>query len=71
MNVFAEYEPAHAWNIRLSLDNLTDRKAERERRIYNGMRGSAPLDYIETRTLQIGPYAGLSVRRAFGGQGDG
>lgn len=67
VNVFAEYEPAPAWNVRLSLNNLTDRKAERERRIYDGMRGSAPLSYIETRSLQIGPYVGLSVRRAFGG----
>lgn len=67
VNMFAEYEPAHAWNIRLSLNNLTDRKAERERQIYSGMRGSAPLSYIETRSLQVGPYVGLSVRRAFGG----
>lgn len=67
VNIFAEYEPAHAWNVRLSLNNLTDRKAERERRIYDGMRGSVPLSYIETRSLQIGPYVGLSVRRAFGG----
>ena len=67
MSLFAEYAPVPAWNIRLDASNLTDRPAEREREIYAGIRGSAPLDHVETQTLRIGAYAGLSVRRAFGG----
>jgi TonB dependent receptor len=67
VNVFAEYEPRPAWKLRLFVNNLTDRAAVRERRIYEGLRGSAPLECIETRSLQIGRYAGFSVRRSFGG----
>ncbi|MGH8179049.1 MAG: TonB-dependent receptor, partial [Steroidobacter sp.] len=66
VNIFAEYEPAPAWNIRLYANNLADRSTQRERRIFDGVRGGAPLIYVETRTLRIGPYVGLSVRRTFG-----
>ena len=66
VDVFAEYEPAPAWNIRFFANNLTDRTFERERRIYDGARDVAPLSYVETRTLRMGPYIGVSVRRSFG-----
>jgi outer membrane receptor protein involved in Fe transport len=66
VNVFVEYEPGAAWKLRVFVNNLTDRTAERERQIYAGLRDRASLDYIETRTLEIGPYAGVSVRRSFG-----
>lgn len=67
LDVFAQYEPSAAWNIRLFANNLTDRDAERERRIYDGLRSTAALRYIETRMLAIGPYYGISLRRNFGG----
>lgn len=67
VDAFVEFEPAPAWNVRLNANNLTDRSAQRERAVYSGVRGSAPLDYTETRTLRVGPYVGLTVRRAFGG----
>jgi outer membrane receptor protein involved in Fe transport len=66
LDVFAQYEPTPAWNVRVFANNLTDRSAVREREIYDGLRSAAPLRYIETRTLAIGPYFGISVRRAFG-----
>ncbi|HKU14864.1 MAG TPA: TonB-dependent receptor [Steroidobacteraceae bacterium] len=66
LDVFAQYEPSPAWNIRVFANNLTDRNAVRERRIYDGLRSAAPLRYIETRTLAIGPYVGIAVRRMFG-----
>lgn len=65
VSVFAEYEPAPSWNIRVYANNLTDRSAKRIRAIYDGVRGSAPLAYIETRSLRIGPYAGVSFRHSF------
>jgi outer membrane receptor protein involved in Fe transport len=67
LDVFAQYEPSRAWNIRLFANNLTDRDAERERRIYDGLRSTAALRYVETRMLAIGPYYGISVRRNLGG----
>ena len=66
IDVFAQYEPSPAWNIRVFANNLTDRAAVREREIYDGLRSTAPLSYVETRTLAIGPYYGISVRRTFG-----
>jgi outer membrane receptor protein involved in Fe transport len=66
LSVFVEYEPVPAWNVRLFASNLTDRPAIRRREVYDGMRSEAPLGYIETRTLKIGPYAGIQVRRQFG-----
>ena len=66
VDVFAQYEPSPAWNIRVFANNLTDRSAVREREIYDGLRSTAPLRYIETRTLAIGPYFGITVRRTFG-----
>ena len=66
LNVFAEYEPSRSWNVRVFVSNLTDRSAVRERRRYDGMRNTPPMLYVETRTLNIGTYAGLQVRRKFG-----
>ena len=67
VDVFVQYEPTPAWNVRLFANNLADRDCVRERRIYDGLRGSSPLRYVETRTLAIGPYYGVAVRWMFGG----
>ena len=58
--------PDEGWRLELWSNNLTDRSAVRERQIHDGLRGMAPLSYLETRTLNIGPYVGLNVRRTFG-----
>jgi len=66
LDVFAQYDPTPHWNVRVSANNLTDRSAVRERQIHDGIRGVAPLSYVETRTLRIGPWVGINVRRTFG-----
>ena len=66
VSAFVQYEPAPPWSIRLFANNLTDRSTVRERAIYDGLRSSSPLRFNETRTLAIGPYYGISVRRTFG-----
>lgn len=66
LDVFAELRPAGGWFLRLYARNLTDRAATRRREIFSGMRGSAPLEYVETRTLHIGPYVELTLRKSFG-----
>jgi hypothetical protein len=66
LDVFAQYEPTPHWNLRVFANNLTDRSAVRERQIHDGIRGVAPLSYVETRTLRIGPWVGINVRRTFG-----
>jgi hypothetical protein len=65
-NVFIEYQPSPLWKVHVFANNLTDRTAVRRREVYEGARGSAPLRYVETRTLGIGPYAGIRVQRRFG-----
>ena len=66
LDVFAQYEPSPDWNVRLFANNLTDRSAVRERQIHDGIRSEAPPSFIETRTLKIGPWVGISLRRTFG-----
>jgi len=66
LDLFAQYEPTPHWNVRVFANNLTDRSAVRERQIHDGIRGVAPLSYVETRTLRIGPWVGINVRRTFG-----
>lgn len=66
VDAFVEYEPAPAWKVRVAANNLSDAKFERERKIHDGARGAGPLAYVETRTLELGPWASLSVRHTFG-----
>ena len=66
LDVFAQYEPTSDWYVKLFANNLTDRSAVRERQIHDGIRGVAPLSFIETRTLEIGPFYGFTLRRRFG-----
>lgn len=66
LDLFAEYQPRPDWNIRFYINNLANRRAERERRVYGGLRGTAPPSFIETRSLQLGTYFGLTVRKSFG-----
>jgi hypothetical protein len=67
LDVFAQFDPTPVWSVRMFANNLTDRSAVRERQIHDGIRGVVPLSYIETRTLRIGPWVGITLRRTFGG----
>lgn len=66
LDVFVEYVPAPAWNIRLFVNDVFDRDSKLERRVYTGTRNDQMLDYTSARTLANGPSIGLSIRRAFG-----
>ena len=66
LDVFAQFEATAAWSVRVFANNLTDRSSVREREIYDSLRSVAPLDYVETRTLKIGPFFGITARRSFG-----
>lgn len=65
--LFAELRPAPAWNLRIHADNLTSGKVSRRREQYAGPRGTAALKRVETRDMDHGPYAGVTLQRAFGG----
>jgi len=64
---FVETRPAPAWNLRLEVQNLTSGKVDRRREQYAGLRGAAPLKRIETRSLDHGAFAGVTLQRSFGG----
>jgi hypothetical protein len=66
-SAFVEARPAPAWNLRLEVDNLTSGKVDRRREQYAGLRGAAPLKRIETRSLDHGAFAGVTLQRSFGG----
>jgi outer membrane receptor protein involved in Fe transport len=65
--VFAELHPTPAWSLRLHADNLTDGKVVRRREQYAGPRGTSGLKRIETREMAHGAFAGMTLRRSFGG----
>jgi hypothetical protein len=62
-----ETRPAPAWNLRLEIDNLTGGKVDRRREQYAGLRGTAPLKRIETRSMDHGAFAGVTLQRSLGG----
>ncbi|KQY26441.1 hypothetical protein ASD38_19535 [Caulobacter sp. Root487D2Y] len=66
-SAFVEMRPASAWNLRLEVDNLTRGKVDRRRERYAGLRGAAPLKRIETRSMDHGAFAGVTLQRSFGG----
>lgn len=66
-SAFVEMRPASAWNLRLEVDNLTSGKVDRRREQYAGLRGAEPLKRIETRSMDHGVFAGVTLQRSFGG----
>lgn len=64
---FVEYRPTPVWNIRLKVENIAGGSVDRRRERHDGLRGTAPLDRIEVRSLEIGPSVGLTIQRTFGG----
>ena len=65
VSLFSEWTLPRAWRLRLDARNLTSRAEQRVRDIYEGPRAFAPLDYREDRTLDIGAYAGVTLRRSY------
>lgn len=66
-STFLEMRPAPAWNLRLEIDNLTSGAVDRRREQYAGLRGAAPLKRVETRSMDHGAFAGVTLQRSFGG----
>ncbi len=66
VNAFVEYTPSPTWSIEMEVANLARREVENGRKRFAGARGTAPLDSIETRTIEPGRSVSVSVRWAFG-----
>jgi len=62
LGVFAEYKPTPVWTMRLFARDIAQTAAYRDREVYAGLRGSAPLSFREYRTLSNGAVYGLNVQ---------
>jgi outer membrane receptor protein involved in Fe transport len=67
LSAFVEYRPAPAWRLRLFGQDLAQPAYVRDRRLYDGLRGSVPLDHEERRSLNNGALLGLNIQFDFGG----
>jgi hypothetical protein len=62
LGVYAEYKPTPVWTVRLFGRDIAQTAAFRNREVYAGLRGSAPLSYIERRSLSNGAVFGFNVQ---------
>jgi hypothetical protein len=65
LGLFAEYKPARDWVVRLFGNDVAQTTAYRDRYVYAGLRGAAPLSYIEYRKLSNGAVWGLDIQHEF------
>jgi outer membrane receptor protein involved in Fe transport len=66
LDAFIEYRPLPAWTVKLFAQDLAQPAYVRDRLLYDGLRGRAPLAAEERRALNNGALLGLNVRYDFG-----
>ena len=57
-----EYKPTPDWTLRLFDRDVMQTSSYRDRYVYSGLRGTAPLSYIEYRRLDSGAVMGLNIQ---------
>jgi len=62
LGVFAEYKPTPVWTMRVFGRDLAQTAAYRNREVYAGLRGSAPLSFFERRSLSNGAVFGVNIQ---------
>lgn len=65
LGIFAEYKPTPDWTVRVFDRDIAQTAAHRNRYVYSGLRGSAPLSYVEYRNLNNGAVMGLDLQYDF------
>jgi len=63
--LFVENKDVAGLTVRADAGNLLNARSRRERTVYNGLRGVAPISFVEQRNRLIGPIFTLSVRGNF------
>jgi len=68
-DAFVEYKPSPDWLIRLIGRNMIDTPDYKARTLYvgGGVRGVAPVNYVEQLPLTYGPGFGINIQKTFGG----
>jgi hypothetical protein len=65
LGAFLEYKPVPDWTLRLFGNDLAQSAFFRDRDLYAGLRGQAPLAQVEHRSLNNGALVGIHVQRNF------
>ncbi len=65
LGLFVEYKPTPDWTARLFARDIAQTSAYRNREVYAGLRGSAPLSFVEHRQLDNGAVLGLDLQHDF------
>jgi outer membrane receptor protein involved in Fe transport len=65
LGLFVVYKPVPDWTLRVFGRDLAQTAAYRDRYVYAGLRGSAPLSYIERRQLSNGSAVGINIQHDF------
>jgi outer membrane receptor protein involved in Fe transport len=65
LGVFAEYKPVPDWIVRVFARDIAQTAAYRDRYVYAGLRGTAPLSFVEYRKLNNGAVFGIDLQHDF------
>ena len=65
LGAFIEHKPAPDWTLRVFANDMAPSHYQRNRLIYGGLRGAAPLSLIERRRLTTGPQVGIRIQHDF------
>ncbi len=64
-SVFAEHKDVFGLTVRAEVRNVLNARSRRYRTAYTGLRGQAPILFVEDRDRLIGPIFSLSLRGSF------
>ena len=62
LGFFVDYKPTPDWTIRVFDRDAFQTAAIRDRTVYSGLRGAAPILYLERRQLSNGSVFGLDIQ---------
>jgi hypothetical protein len=65
LSAFVEYRPQSQWTVRLFGERLTQVPTDRDRTVYDGLRGASDIAYIEQRALNTGMMLGINIQHTF------
>jgi outer membrane receptor protein involved in Fe transport len=65
LGLFAEYKPSPVWTVRVFDRDIAQTSAYRDRYVYAGLRGAAPLSFVEYRQLDNGAVMGMTIQHDF------
>lgn len=65
LGAFIEYKPAPTWTLRVFANDMVPTHYQRDRLMYAGLRGAAPLSLIERRSLTTGAQFGIRIQHEF------